>query len=164
MEEILRDLPKRAKEKHEENKRYFTKLRKKPPKQLDYVMEDLHEEEFAQTNCLECANCCKTTGPLFTNAEIERIAKRFRMKPSQFITTYLKVDEENDYVLQQVPCSFLDAENHCLIYDIRPKACREFPHTNRRKFHQIASLTLKNVGVCPAAFNIVEAMKQRIKL
>ncbi|MEL7268709.1 MAG: YkgJ family cysteine cluster protein [Bacteroidota bacterium] len=164
MEEILRDLPKRAKEKHEENKRYFTKLRKKPPKQLDYVMEDLHEEEFAQTNCLECANCCKTTGPLFTNADIERIAKRFRMKPSQFITTYLKVDEENDYVLQQVPCSFLDAENHCLIYDIRPKACREFPHTNRRKFHQIASLTLKNVGVCPAAFNIVEAMKQRIKL
>lgn len=164
MEEILRDLPKRAKEKHEENKRYFTKLRKKPPKQLDYVMEDLHEEEFAQTNCLECANCCKTTGPLFTNADIERIAKRFRMKPSQFITTYLKLDEENDYVLQQVPCSFLDAENHCLIYDIRPKACREFPHTNRRKFHQIASLTLKNVGVCPAAFNIVEAMKQRIKL
>ncbi len=164
MEEILRDLPKRAKEKHEENKRYFTKLRKKPPKQLDYVMEDLHEEEFAQTNCLECANCCKTKGPLFTNADIERIAKRFRMKPSQFITTYLKVDEENDYVLQQVPCSFLDAENHCLIYDIRPKACREFPHTNRRKFHQIASLTLKNVGVCPAAFNIVEAMKQRIKL
>ncbi|MEL6975339.1 MAG: YkgJ family cysteine cluster protein, partial [Bacteroidota bacterium] len=64
----------------------------------------------------------------------------------------------------QVPCTFLDAENHCLIYDIRPKACREFPHTNRRKFHQIASLTLKNVGVCPAAFNIVEAMKQRIKL
>ncbi|MEO1485746.1 MAG: YkgJ family cysteine cluster protein [Bacteroidota bacterium] len=164
MEEILRDLPNRAKEKHEENKRYFTKLRKKPPKQLDYVMEELHEEEFAHTDCLECANCCKTTGPLFTNADIERIAKRFRMKPSQFITTYLKVDEDNDYVLQQVPCSFLDAENHCLIYDIRPKACREFPHTNRRKFHQIAPLTLKNVGVCPAAFNIVEAMKQRIKL
>lgn len=164
MEEILRELPKKAKEKHSENKRYFAKLRKKPPKQLDYVMDELHEAEFARTDCLSCANCCKTTGPLFTNADIERITKHFRMKPSQFIDTYLKVDEENDFVLQQVPCGFLDAENHCLIYDIRPKACREFPHANRRKFHQIAELTMKNVGICPAAFNIVEAMKQRIKL
>ena len=164
MERLLRDLPQRAKEKHAENKRYFAKLRKTPPTQLDYVMEELHDAEFTRTDCLKCANCCKTTGPLFTNADIARIAKHFRMKPSQFIATYLRVDEDNDYILQQVPCSFLDAENHCLIYDIRPKACREFPHTNRRKFHQIAPLTLKNVGICPAAFNIVEAMKERIKL
>ena len=127
-------------------------------------MVELHEEEFQRTDCLDCANCCKTTGPLFTNADIERIAKHFRQKPSQFISEYLRVDEENDYVLQQVPCAFLDADNYCSIYDVRPKACREFPHTNRKKFHQIGNLTLKNVAICPAAFNIVEEMKKKIKL
>jgi len=66
-------------------------------------------------------------------------------------------------VLQSVPCTFLDAENHCLIYDVRPKACAEFPHTDRKKFQQISNLTIKNVGICPAAYNIVEEMKKRIK-
>ncbi len=162
--EILEELPAKAKEKHAENKKYFAKLRKKPPKQLDYLMQELHEAEFQRTDCLECANCCKTTGPLFTNADIVRIAKHLRLKPQQFISTYLHLDEDNDYVLQQVPCSFLDADNYCSIYDVRPKACREFPHTNRKKFQQITALTLKNVAICPAAFNIVEEMKRRVLL
>jgi len=94
---------------------------------------------------------------------VDRIAKHFRMKTQQFISQYLRIDEDNDYVLQSVPCTFLGADNYCSIYDVRPKACREFPHTNRKKFQQISNLTLKNVAVCPAAFNIVENMKQRIK-
>lgn len=160
MEEILRELPKKAQEKHSENKKFFAKLKKKPPKNLDYVMEELHEAEFQKTDCLQCANCCKTTGPLFTNADVERVAKHFRLKPQKFIAQYLKVDEDNDHVLQQVPCSFLGADNYCSIYDVRPKACREFPHTNRKKFQQISNLTLKNIAICPAAFNIVEEMKK----
>ena len=162
MQKILKDLPQQAKEKHSENKKYFTKLKKKPPKQLDYIMQELHEEEFEKTDCLTCANCCKTTGPLFTNADVERIAKHFRLKPQKFIAQYLRVDEENDFVLQQVPCTFLGADNYCSIYEVRPKACREFPHTNRKKFQQISNITLKNVAICPAAFNIVEQMKKRL--
>ena len=125
-------------------------------------MVELHDTEFRKTDCLQCANCCKTTGPLFTNADIERISKHFKQKPQNFIAQFLKVDEDNDYVLQQVPCAFLDSENYCSIYEVRPKACREFPHTDRKKFHQIGNLTLKNVAICPAAFNIVEAMKKRV--
>jgi len=162
MEKILAELPARAKEKHAENKNFFAKLKKKPPKHLDYLMQELHEEEFKRTDCLTCANCCKTTGPLFTNADMERIAKHFRLKPQKFIDTYLRLDEENDYVLQQVPCTFLGADNYCSIYEVRPKACREFPHTDRKKFQQISNLTLKNVAICPAAFNIVEEMKKRV--
>lgn len=164
MEEILKLLPKKAKEKHIENKKFFAKLKKRPPKNLDYAMVELHGDEFQRTDCLDCANCCKTTGPLFTNADIERISKHFRLKPSQFIDEYLRVDEENDYVLKEVPCSFLGEDNYCSIYEVRPKACREFPHTDRKKFHQISNLTLKNVAICPAAFNIVEEMKKKIKL
>lgn len=163
MQDQINNLPKLTKDKHNENKKFFAKLKKKPPKDLDYIMQELHDEEFQQTDCLQCANCCKTTGPLFTDKDIERIAKFFKQKPQQFIEHYLRIDEDNDYVLQSVPCTFLGADNYCTIYDVRPKACREFPHTDRKKFHQISNLTLKNVAICPAAFNIVEAMKQRIK-
>jgi len=162
MDETLKQLPFLAKKKQQETKKFFAKLKKRPPKKLDYIMQELHEAEFKKTDCLNCANCCKTTGPLFTNPDIERIAKFLRLRPQQFIEKYLQIDEENDHVLQQLPCTFLGADNYCSIYEVRPKACREFPHTNRKKFHQISNLTLKNVAICPAAFNIVEEMKKRI--
>ena len=163
MKDFIEQLPNLAKDKQQENKKFFSKLKKKTPKHLDSLMVELHEEEFSRTDCLDCANCCKTTSPLFTNKDIERISKKFKQKPQQFIDQYLRIDEDNDYVLQSVPCTFLDAENHCLIYDVRPKACAEFPHTDRKKFQQISNLTIKNVGICPAAYNIVEEMKKRIK-
>lgn len=164
MDEILKNLPQRAKDTHKEHKKFFQKLKNRPPKKLDELMVQLHETEFERTNCLDCANCCKTTGPLFTDKDIQRISKHFKMKEQHFIETYLRLDEDSDYVLQEVPCSFLGADNYCSIYDVRPKACREFPHTNRKKFHQITNLTLKNVAICPAAFNIVEEMRRRIQL
>ncbi|GHC61458.1 hypothetical protein SAMN05421855_106106 [Ulvibacter litoralis] len=163
MDEILKQLPQCAKDTHNETKKFFNTLKKKPPKHLDVLMQELHDDEFERTDCLTCANCCKTTGPLFTDKDVARIAKHFRMKEQKFIETYLRVDEDNDFVLQQVPCTFLGADNYCSIYDVRPKACGEFPHTNRKKFQQITDLTLQNVAICPAAYNIVEEMKKRLK-
>jgi hypothetical protein len=162
MDDILKQLPQRAKDTHNENKKFFAKLKKKPPKHLDAFMVEVHENEFSRTNCLDCANCCKTTGPLLTDKDVERISKHFRLKPQQFIHRFLRIDEDNDYVLQSVPCAFLGADNFCSIYEVRPKACREFPHTDRKKFQQISHLTLKNVAICPAAYNIVEEMKKRL--
>lgn len=164
MQDQIDNLPKVSKDKHNENKTFFKKLKKKPPKHLDYLMQELHEAEFERTDCLKCANCCKTTGPLFTDKDIQRIAKHFKIKAQKFIETYLRLDDENDYVLQSVPCVFLGADNYCSIYEVRPKACREFPHTDRKKFQQISHLTLKNVAICPAAYNIVEEMKKRIQI
>ena len=164
VDQFLKSLPKLAKDKHIENKKYFDKLKKKTPKNIDYVMQELHDTEFKSTDCLTCANCCKTTGPLFTIPDIERISKHFRVKAQQFISTYLRVDEDNDHVLQNVPCTFLDDQNRCMIYDVRPKACREFPHTDRKKFQQISALTLNNVAICPATYRIVEAMKKKMPL
>lgn len=163
MQDFINNLPKLAKDKHNENKKFFDKLKKKAPKNLDYIMQELHEKEFKNTDCLQCANCCKTTGPLFTDKDIERISKHLKLKPQQFISQFLRMDEENDYVLQSVPCTFLGADNYCSIYEVRPKACSEFPHTDRKKFQQISNLTLKNVAICPAAYNIVEEMKKLIK-
>lgn len=164
MEKYIQSLPKWAKDKHNENKKYFDKLKKKTPKDLDYQMETIHNQVFKKIDCLSCANCCKTTGPLFTSADIERIAKFLKMKSQKFIEQYLRIDEDLDYVLQQLPCAFLDHENYCMIYDVRPKACREYPHTDRKKFQQITHLTLKNVAICPAAYEVVEQMKKKMPL
>ena len=68
----LNILPKLAKDKHIENKKYFDKLKKKTPKNLDYVMQELHDAEFKKTDCQTCANFCKTTGQLFKDADIEK--------------------------------------------------------------------------------------------
>jgi len=162
MQEFIDQLPQLAKDKNNENKKFFNKLKKRPPKKLDQIMLTLHNDEFEKTDCLQCANCCKTTGPLFTVKDIERIAKFFKMKPQKFEERYLRKDEDGDFVLQQVPCTFLGADNYCSIYEVRPKACREYPHTDRKKFQQISNLTLKNVAICPAAYNIVEKMKAKL--
>jgi Fe-S-cluster containining protein len=143
------------------NKKDLKDLRRK--KDLDAIMHKAHEDVFAKTNCLDCANCCKTTGPLFTIKDIERISKHLRLKPSAFIEKYLRIDEDEDYVLQSVPCVFLDHDNYCSIYTIRPKACREYPHTNRVKQSQIFSLTLKNAKICPAVLSIFEQIMVKMK-
>ncbi len=165
MKEQLEDLPRNSKEKYLETKKYFAKLKKKTPKRLDILMQDLHEKEFAKTDCLACANCCKTSSPIFTDKDIARISKHFRVKEQQFIAQYLQRDEDDFMVLKEAPCTFLDVEdNTCTIYDVRPKACAEYPHTNRKKFIQITNLTLKNTEICPAAFNIVEELKKKLPL
>jgi len=165
MEDFLNELPEMAKEKELETKKYFQKLKKRTPKRLDLIMQDLHDEEFVKTDCLDCGNCCKTTSPLFTDIDIKRIAKSLKMKEHQFIDQYLQVDEDDYYVFKESPCPFLDLnDNMCFIYDVRPKACKEYPHTDRRKFIQLTDLTLKNTVVCPAVFNIVEALKKKLPL
>ncbi|WP_456462467.1 YkgJ family cysteine cluster protein, partial [Lutibacter sp.] len=163
MDNFLKELPELAKEKQLENKKYFAKLKKRTPKKLDLIMQELHDNEFEKTDCLTCGNCCKTTSPIFTDKDIERISKHLKMKVVNFISSYLERDTDDFYVLKTAPCTFLDLnDNTCFIYDVRPKACREYPHTNRRKFIQITNLTLNNTTICPAVYNIIEALKQKL--
>ena len=164
MERIINELPEKAKEKWVENKKYFTKLKKRPPKRLDLIVHEIHDLEFKSTNCLDCANCCKTTSPIFTEKDISRISKYLKMKEHQFISMYLDRDQDDFMVLKSAPCTFLAEDNSCLIYDVRPKACSEYPHTNRKKFIKITDLTLKNTEVCPAVFNIIENLKNKVPL
>lgn len=146
------------------NQNYLKKLKQRKKLRLDDAFHNAHEEVFEEIDCLSCANCCKTTSPIFYQKDIERLAKRLRIKPSEFISKYLKIDEDNDYVLQQSPCTFLGADNYCSVYEDRPTACREYPHTNRKNMHQILELTHKNTLVCPAVLKIVEEVKRQIPL
>ncbi len=152
-----------ALKKQKEHKKFLENLKKKPPRDLDYTVLEVNEEVFEETDCLQCANCCKTTGPLYTEKDIERIAKHLKMKPSDFEAKFLRTDEDNDKVLQTLPCWFLNEDNTCSIYEVRPKACREYPHTDRKKIYQINHLMIKNTIICPAAFSFVEKMMERMK-
>ncbi len=145
-----------------ENKVFYDKLQRTKPKQLDEKFHHLHDSVFEKIDCLECANCCKTTSPIFYNRDIERLAKHLRQKPGDFIERYLKIDEDKDYVLQQAPCPFLGSDNYCSVYDARPTACREYPHTNRKKMDQILKITFNNTLVCPAVLEITEQLKKII--
>jgi Fe-S-cluster containining protein len=162
MQERIKKLPELAAKKQAENKKYFQKLKKRTPKNLDVVVQAIHNKVFDKTDCLSCGNCCKTTSPLFTEKDIRRIAKHLKLKEHQFIMQYLQRDEDNFWVLQETPCAFLGSDNYCFIYDVRPKACSEYPHTDRRKFIQLADLTIKNTEICPAVYDIVEELKKEI--
>lgn len=158
----LKDLKTKANNQRKSNKKLVSQLKKKKGILVDEIFNSTHDEVFECTDCLKCANCCKTTGPMFTNKDIDKISKHLNQKPVNFIHQYLKIDEDGDYVLQKVPCSFLSTDNYCSIYDVRPKACAEYPHTNRTKQHQILNLNLKNTEVCPAVFEIFEKIKTQI--
>jgi uncharacterized protein len=129
-------------------------------RKLDARVHSLHEKVFGTINCLDCANCCRTLGPRITDADIRRIASHLRMRPSGFAEDYLVVDEDGDYIFRSMPCPFLGGDNYCSIYDVRPTACREYPHTDRSRVCQVMALTLKNSAVCPAVFEILERLKQ----
>ncbi|MCG8411138.1 MAG: YkgJ family cysteine cluster protein [Bacteroidales bacterium] len=157
----LKELRDKALKLAPETKPFFAKLKKKKPKKLDDIVHELHHEVFEDINCLDCAKCCKSISPTLYDKDVERLAKHLKIKPSKFIEEYLYIDDENDYVFKQTPCPFLLGDNYCMVYENRPKACREYPHTDRKRFYQILNLTLKNTEVCPAVFNIVEELKNR---
>jgi hypothetical protein len=142
------------------NTKLINRLKRIQPRNLDQQVHRLHDEAFEQTDCLTCANCCKTTSPIFYQNDIERLAIRLRMKPGAIIDKYLHLDEDGDYVLNTTPCPFLAADNYCLVYEDRPKACREYPHTDRKRVHQILDLTLRNTLVCPAVLHIAEQLRE----
>jgi Fe-S-cluster containining protein len=144
-------------------KAVFNKLRKSPQRDLDDTIHQLHDEAFEKIDCLTCANCCKTTSPIFYQKDIERLAKHFRIRPGHVIEKYLHIDEDNDYVLNTTPCPFLGDDNYCNVYDSRPTACREYPHTNRKKVYQLLDLTATNALICPAVFYIFKKLEEKTK-
>ena len=160
----LEQFDKESRKQSRENKKFLQRLGKKDSRQVDDAFHTIHEKVFEDIECLSCANCCKTTSPIFYQNDIDRIAKFLRIKPGDLVEKYLRIDEDDDYVLKSSPCAFLDAENYCTIYEARPKACREYPHTNRKKMVQIMDLTYKNTLVCPAVLEMVERLKKIIRI
>lgn len=162
MEKLVFDpesLIQQASGEQKQNKQLFKILRKVKPSVLDKKINKLHDHYMGEMDCLECGNCCKTISPAVTDKDIDRIAKFLKRKPSEVVSAYFNIDEDGDYIFPIQPCPFLGADNYCSIYIARPKACREYPHTDRSKQHQILNITLKNIAVCPVVHQIVTELR-----
>lgn len=140
------------------SKDYRRFLERADKKKVLPKLPDLHEEAFRHADCLACANCCKQYSPRFKTPDIKRISKVLRMKEGTFIETYLRLDEEGDYVVKSTPCPFLGADNFCSIYEDRPSDCRRFPYTDEDVLLKRPRITLKNATFCPAVHFVLEKL------
>jgi len=136
-------------------KRYLDKANKNV---LLKKLPAIHEEAFSKIDCLQCANCCKNYSPRFKTPDIKRISKHLKMRESDFIETYLKVDEDGDFVGKSTPCPFLGENNFCSIYDHRPSDCHRFPYTDEDVFFKRQQLSLKNSTFCPITYYVLEKL------
>jgi len=82
-----------------ENAKYLKKLKGLKTAVLDELFHSAHERVFRKTDCLQCANCCKTTSPIFRGVDIQRLSKALKVKTAFFIDCFLQLDDEGDYVL-----------------------------------------------------------------
>jgi uncharacterized protein len=123
----------------------------------------LHAEAFEKIDCLQCAACCKNYSPRFKTPDVKRIAKYLRQRESDFIDTYLKVDEEGDFVAKQAPCPFLGTDNRCSIYTVRPSDCARFPYTDEDVLVKRPALTLKNASFCPIVYHVLDRLTEMVK-
>ncbi len=145
-----------------ENKRVLQKLKKLKSTDLNRLINNLHYEAFEVIDCLECANCCILISPIVKDNDVSRIAKGLKIKPSVVVTKYMQIDLEKDFVMNTSPCPFLLPDKYCSIYELRPQACKGYPHTDHGKMKNILDLTLKNTRICPAVCWIFEELKNQL--
>jgi hypothetical protein len=159
MNDLLNNWEKKAADRQKAYKHWLEKADRAPVR--NRVLEQLpaaHEEAFERIDCMECANCCKRYSPRFKTPDIKRIARHLRMKESEFIDRYLRIDEDGDYVVQRTPCPFLGADNRCGIYAVRPSDCERFPYTDEDVLIKRPALTLKNSTFCPIVYVVLERL------
>lgn len=162
MNPAYRKLIESSRSKKKENKLFFEKLRTVNPRELDTLTNDLHDKAFETIDCLQCANCCTTTGPLLKNRDIETLSSHLKLRPAEFTDKYLRIDEDHDYVFKSMPCPFLKSDNYCSVYSARPNACRDYPHTQQRDIRSKLAITYENSMICPAVAMVVEGLKKEI--
>ncbi|HEY6901222.1 MAG TPA: YkgJ family cysteine cluster protein [Puia sp.] len=163
MSDLLHNWEKKSKDRQKEYRRFLEKAGKASTRNevLDRLPE-LHEEAFERVDCLTCANCCKNYSPRFKTPDIKRIARHLRLKESDFIETYLRLDDDGDYVTKSSPCPFLGADNYCSIYEVRPSDCERFPYTDEDVLVRRPALTQKNSTFCPIVYFVLERLIQTI--
>jgi uncharacterized protein len=161
MQSVVNDWKENAERHVDRNFDFIHRLKMKDDRVVDRLAHRLHEEAFSIIDCTKCANCCKTISPLFRKSDIRRIAEHLGMKAADFKAKYLKTEDDSDLFLKELPCAFLGSDNRCTIYEVRPRDCAEYPHTQKKGFtfrtHSIAGNSL----ACPAVFYIIEQMRRR---
>ena len=144
-------------------KRFLSRIEKNPPRGLDKIAVQTDAEMWKDTDCLSCANCCKTMSPTYTASDLRRISQHFGMTVDEFKTKWLYKDRNGDWLNKKQPCQFLNLEdNKCSIYPIRPRDCAGFPHHTKKRMVDYIHVFKQNIEYCPATYKLVEMMKAKI--
>lgn len=152
--------PAKVKDKYDKNKSIYKKtLDQVNIKKVIPILHDLADAAYKKHDCLECAACCKNFSPRFKAPDIKRISKYLGIKETDLMNAHLHRDEDGDYVLNQKPCTFLNTDNTCSIYEVRPSDCHRFPYVDEDVFIKRKELTMKNASFCAIAQEVLEGLK-----
>jgi len=83
-------------------------------------------------SCTQCGNCCRNHGDYnyvyLNEAEVRAIAAHLGMTEKAFLADHCVLEEGWTTLRMDAPaCPFLQADNRCAIYPVRPKQCATWP-------------------------------------
>jgi Fe-S-cluster containining protein len=89
--------------------------------------------------CEQCGACCRKFGITLTTADMAREPRLWDVaigagQVRNPKTARYMIEHKHPWAIRcgrGKPCPFLDAENHCLIYETRPEICRVYPQNGR---------------------------------
>lgn len=139
-------------------RRFLSKIENKKINPNQFV-DKVNKEVWKEIDCLQCANCCKTMTPTYTQKDMRRISKHLNMSVAGFKKKWLYKDKSGDWMNVKQPCQFLQRDNMCGIYAIRPRDCSGFPYLTL-KITDYAHVHKQNVEYCPATFTMLEKIKK----
>jgi Fe-S-cluster containining protein len=141
--------------------RLHLKRRNFQERRLKRIAQDIEE----QIDCTACANCCRVATVKIADRDVEKLAKRLGVNPSQFLAEYTREDVEEGRVLKrnQNGCVFLEG-NLCSVYEARPHTCVTFPHLTRGAGSLVSRLweMPDRACYCPIVYNTLEAWKTEV--
>jgi Fe-S-cluster containining protein len=131
---------------------------------IDKRFQILASEVQEHIDCTACANCCRHSLVSVNKAEIEAIA-RYLGAPAETVARLYTVPDREAPALRMLlnsgdGCVFLDG-NVCMIYEARPKTCRDFPHVavGTHSLGGRPSSLARWAALCPIIFNALENYK-----
>ena len=82
--------------------------------------------------CTRCGDCCSGFPGTVTvdDAEIAALATRLELDDAEFRRRYTRHMQDGSTSLREEPnydCVFFAGENGCLVYEDRPRQCRDWP-------------------------------------
>ncbi len=132
-------------------------LKGRDEKEVDDLFNTLHNELFEEIDCLQCVNCCKEMNIPLEGKDVNEISMKLGLSMKEFKAKYLEKTDQG-LKIKGKPCPFLK-DYGCSIYVCRPKNCREYPYTHKKKINYRLLNLVINCDTCPVVFEIFEKGK-----
>ena len=82
------------------------------------------------------------------------------MSRDEFIDKHLERTDFGEWIEKHSPCGFLIENGECRLGEYCPDSCKKFPYTDQPDRLSGLYSVLDAVSICPAAYEILEALKE----